>query len=67
MWVATRSRRSPSSPCRAPIRAIWMANETSRQNTLEQVSALVSLGTPDASIEDGQGTFQAARPKWQLR
>ena len=67
MWVATAIASQPVLAVQGTIRAIWMANETSRQHALEQVSALVCLGTPDGSIEEGQGTFQGARPKWQLR
>ena len=67
MWVATAIASQPVLAVQGTVRAIWMANETTRQNALDQVSALVSLGTPDTNVEDGQGTFQAARPKWQLR
>ena len=49
------------------LRAVWMANELSRRQALQQVSSLVSLGTQYDNIDSGQQTFQAPRPEWRLR
>ena len=49
------------------LRAVWMAHEASRREALKEVSTLVSLGTAFDNIEEGQQTFQSARPEWRLR
>jgi enoyl-CoA hydratase/carnithine racemase len=67
MWVASSIASQPVLAVQGTLRAIWMAHENLRQQALEQVSHLVNLGTPDTGIHEGHDTFQAARPKWQLR
>jgi hypothetical protein len=49
------------------LRAAWMANDMLRRQALEQVSALVSLGTQYENIASGEDSFQAPRPEWRLR
>jgi enoyl-CoA hydratase/carnithine racemase len=67
MWVATVIASQPVLAVQGTLRAVWMAQEVARRQALEQVSTLVSLGTDDANIEDGQGAFKGPRPKWRLR
>jgi enoyl-CoA hydratase/carnithine racemase len=66
-WIAQAIAASPPLAIQGTLRAIWMAHEQTRQVALAQVSSLVALGTQYDSIDEGQQTFQAARPKWQLR
>jgi enoyl-CoA hydratase/carnithine racemase len=67
MWVATAIAASPVLAVQGTLRAVWMAHEASRREALKQVSTLVSLGTAFDNIEEGQQTFQSARPEWRLR
>ena len=67
MWIASRIASAPALAVQGTVRAIWMANEVSRNTALAQVSALVKLGTQYENIEQGQETFKAARPEWTLR
>ena len=58
---------APVLAVQGTLRAVWMANELSRRQALQQVSSLVSLGTQYDNIDSGQQTFQAPRPEWRLR
>jgi len=49
------------------LRAIWMANSSTREAALAQVSTLVSLGTQFENIEEGHETFKTAKREWRLR
>jgi len=66
-WVADSIAASPVLAVQGTLRAIWMANELSRQAALAQVSSLVSLGTQFENIQQGHEAFKAARPEWRLR
>jgi len=67
LWVANAIAASPVLAIQGTLRAVWMANEASRQAALKQVSTLVSLGTQFENIEEGQETFKGSRPEWRLR
>jgi len=67
MWVANAIASAPVLAVQGTLRAVWMANELSRRQALQQVSSLVSLGTQYDNIDSGQQTFQAPRPEWRLR
>jgi hypothetical protein len=50
------------------VRAVWMANELSRQQALNQVSMLVSLGTQHDNIASGQKSFASGqRREYRVR
>jgi enoyl-CoA hydratase/carnithine racemase len=67
MWIASRIASAPSLAVQGTLRAIWAANELSRNTALAQVSALVKLGTQFENVEQGQATFKTDRPEWRLR
>jgi enoyl-CoA hydratase/carnithine racemase len=67
MWIATRIASAPALAVQGTLRAIWAANELSRNAALAQVSALVKLGTQYENLEQGQEAFKADRPQWRLR
>ncbi len=67
LWVATAIASAPVLAIQGTLRAVWMAHENLRRNALAQVSTLVSLGTERENFEEGQRTFQGARPEWRLR
>jgi len=67
MWIATRIASAPALAVQGTLRAIWTANELSRNAALVQVSALVKLGTQYENIEQGQKSFSEDRPEWRLR
>jgi enoyl-CoA hydratase/carnithine racemase len=67
MWVASVIAAAPVLAVQGTLRAVWMAHETARRHALEQVSALVSLGTDYRNIESGQRAFEDVRPEWRLR
>jgi enoyl-CoA hydratase/carnithine racemase len=67
MWVADAIASAPPLAIQGTLRAIWMANELSRNAALAQVSTLVSLGTKFENIEKGHEAFRSARPEWRLR
>jgi enoyl-CoA hydratase/carnithine racemase len=67
MWIAQAIASAPVLAIQGTVRAVWMAHDLARKEALAQVSSLISLGTAFENIADGQATFQATRPKWQLR
>jgi enoyl-CoA hydratase/carnithine racemase len=67
MWVARAVASAPVYAIQGTLRSVWMAHELSRRDARAQVSSFVSLGTQFENIAEGQDTFQAPRPKWQLR
>jgi enoyl-CoA hydratase/carnithine racemase len=67
MWIATTIASAPPVAIQGTLRAIWAANELSRNAALEQVQMLVRLGTQYENLEQGQAAFKTARPDWQLR
>jgi len=67
MWIATNIASAPPVAVQGTLRAIWAANELSRNTALAQVSSLVKLGTLHETIEEGQGNFKTDRPDWHLR
>jgi enoyl-CoA hydratase/carnithine racemase len=67
MWIATRIASAPALAVQGTLRAIWAANELSRNTALAQVSALVKLGTQYENIQEGQDVFKTDRPEWRLR
>jgi enoyl-CoA hydratase/carnithine racemase len=67
MWIATRIASAPALAVQGTLRAIWAANELSRNAALAQVSALVKLGTQYENLEQGQEAFKTDRPEWRLR
>jgi enoyl-CoA hydratase/carnithine racemase len=67
LWVANAIAGAPVLAIQGTLKAIWMANELSRNAALAQVSNLVSLGTQFENIEKGHSDFKSARPEWRLR
>jgi enoyl-CoA hydratase/carnithine racemase len=67
MWVASVIASQPVLAVQGSVRAAWLATESGRRQALDQVSALVVLGTADSNILGGQSTFEGGRPEWQLR
>ena len=67
LWIATRIASAPALAVQGTLRAVWAANELSRNTALAQVSALVKLGTQYENIEQGHESFRTDRPEWQLR
>jgi enoyl-CoA hydratase/carnithine racemase len=67
LWVANAIASAPVLAIQGTVRAVWMTHELSRREALAQVSTFVTLGTTRENIAEGQATFQAERPKWQLR
>jgi enoyl-CoA hydratase/carnithine racemase len=67
MWIGNAIAASPVLAIQGTLRAVWMAHEATRQQALKEVSTIVSLGTQFENIEEGQKSFQAARPEWRLR
>lgn len=67
MWVATAIASAPALAIQGTLRAVWLAHEQTRRDAMAQISMIVSLGTTRENIASGQDTFQASRPKWQLR
>jgi enoyl-CoA hydratase/carnithine racemase len=67
MWIGSRIASAPALAVQGTVRAIWAANELSRNAALAQVSALVKLGTEYENLDQGQEAFKAGRPEWRLR
>ena len=67
LWVAGVIASAPALAVQGTLRAVWMANELSRSAALAQVSSLVSLGTQQENIQEGQSAFKSKRPEWRLR
>lgn len=67
MWIGNAIAASPVLAIQGTLRAVWMAHEATRQQALKEVSTIVSLGTQFENIEEGQKSFQSARPEWRLR
>jgi enoyl-CoA hydratase/carnithine racemase len=67
LWIADTIAGWPVLAVQGTLRSIWMANELSRRQALEQVSSLVSLGTTFENIQAGQRAFKSVRPEWRLR
>ena len=67
LWVASAIASAPTLAIQGTLRAIWMANESSRRAALQEVSTYVMLGTAYDNIEGGQSSFQAPRIEWRLR
>jgi enoyl-CoA hydratase/carnithine racemase len=66
-WVAETIASAPVLAIQGTLKAIWMANEVSRQAALAQASTFVSLGTRFENIESGQREFAGKRIEWRLR
>jgi enoyl-CoA hydratase/carnithine racemase len=68
MWVAEAIASAPVLAIQGTVRAVWMANELSRQQALLQVSTIVSLGTDTGNLETGQQTFASGtRREYRVR
>jgi enoyl-CoA hydratase/carnithine racemase len=67
LWIASRIASAPALAVEGTLRAIWAANELSRNTALAQVSALVKLGTQYENIEQGQESFKTDAREWRLR
>ncbi|MGH9016672.1 MAG: enoyl-CoA hydratase/isomerase family protein [Acidimicrobiales bacterium] len=67
MWIAGAIASAPVLAVQGTLKAIWTANELSRNAALANVSALVSLGTQYENIEQGHQAFRGSRPEWKLR
>ena len=67
-WVAGEIAKRPPLAIQGTLRAIWAAQELSRQQALELGYAYVKLGTNPDSLREGQKAFESGeRPKWRLR
>ncbi len=68
MWVAEAIASAPVLAIQGTVRAVWMANELSRQQALLQVSTIVSLGTDTGNLETGQQAFASGtRREYRVR
>jgi enoyl-CoA hydratase/carnithine racemase len=67
MWVASTIASAPVLAIQGSVKAVWMAQEVSRRQALQQVSHYVSLGTTRENIEGGQQVFRTSRVDWRLR
>jgi hypothetical protein len=67
IWVADTVASGPVMAIQGSLKAVWMAQELSRRQALEEVSHLVSVGTIRENIEGGQSKFKSTRVEWQLR
>jgi enoyl-CoA hydratase/carnithine racemase len=68
LWVADAIAAAPVLAIQGTVRAVWMANELSRQQALNQVSMLVSLGTQHDNIASGQKSFASGqRREYRVR
>jgi enoyl-CoA hydratase/carnithine racemase len=67
MWVASTIASAPVLAIQGSVKAVWMAQEVSRRQALQQVSHYVSLGTTRENIEGGQQAFKTSRVEWRLR
>jgi enoyl-CoA hydratase/carnithine racemase len=67
LWIGNAIASAPELAIQGTVRAVWLANEISRNAALSQASALVELGTRFENIESGQATFRQGRIEWQLR
>jgi enoyl-CoA hydratase/carnithine racemase len=67
MWAARAIASQPPLAVQGTLRSVWMANDLARREALAQVSSFVVIGTEFANIEEGEQTYQAARPEWRLR
>ena len=67
MWVANAIASAPVLAIQGTLRAVWMAHEATRRQALEQVSALVTVGTERDNLNTGQQAFKGGRIEWRLR
>jgi enoyl-CoA hydratase/carnithine racemase len=67
LWVADGIASAPALAIQGTLRAVWMAHETARRETLVQMSSLVLLGTKYENLEAGQAAFHGKRDKPRIR
>lgn len=66
--VAVTIASQPPVAVQGTLRALWTAREMSRSQALSMAANLVSLGTDDESLRQGQQAFSSgARAEWRLR
>lgn len=67
-WVAERLAEAPVLAIQGTLRAVWGAQEMSREQALALAYAYVSMGTTQENLAEGQDKFASGeRPKWRLR
>ena len=67
LWLGRAVASAPPLAIQGTLRAAWMARSAFRRDALDQVSALVCLGSPNENIEAGQEVFRTTREKPRLR
>ena len=66
--VARAIASQPPLAVQATLRAIWTAQELSRQQALEQGATYIAAGTSRESLDEGQRAFVSGqRVEWRLR
>jgi enoyl-CoA hydratase/carnithine racemase len=67
-WAAGVIASQPALAIQGTVRSIWAARELGRSQALAFAYALVSLGTNQDSIQEGQEAFASGkRVEWKLR